>query len=62
MKNLSLQPDEDMKWIYDYTHPEYNTDRARHLREARARALASAPEWMIEGARLNDILKRKCVK
>ena len=58
MERLSLQPDPDMRWIYDYTHPDYNTPRAKHLREARARALATAPKWMIEEARLNDILTR----
>ena len=46
-----------MRWIYDYTHPDYNTPRAAHLREARSRAIASAPEWMIEEARLNDLLR-----
>ena len=56
---LTLQPDEDMKWIYDYTHQDYNTARARHLREARAAALRSAPQWMIEEARLNEQIKKR---
>jgi len=56
MKLLSLKPDKDMAWIYDPVHPDYNTPRARHLREGRAAALNSAPHWMIEEARLNDAL------
>jgi hypothetical protein len=56
---LSLEPDPDMRWIYDYTHPDYNSPRAKWLRESRAAALRSAPQWMIESARLNDILKSK---
>jgi hypothetical protein len=59
MKYLSLEPDADMRWIYDYTHPDYNSDRAKHLREARARALQSAPQWMILEARLNDLLSKR---
>lgn len=54
MKRLSLEPDEHMRWIYDYTHPDYNTDRARDLRERRAVAMQNAPRWMIEEARMND--------
>lgn len=58
MKMLSLEPDEDMRWIYDYTHPDYNSDQARYLRERRDRALRNAPQWMIEEALLNDILRK----
>ena len=54
MKRISLEPDEHMRWIYDYTHPDYNSSRAKDLRERRAAALRSAPKWMIEEARLND--------
>lgn len=57
MKMLSLEPDEDMRWIYDYTHPNYNTDRAKSLRNKRNSALRHAPRWMVEEARLNDILR-----
>ena len=57
MKLLSLEPDPDMRWIYDYTHPEYNSDRAKSLRERRAAALQNAPRWMIEEARVNDALR-----
>ena len=57
MKRISLEPDADMRWIYDYTHPDYNTPRAKDLRERRSRAIASAPEWMREEARLNDVLR-----
>ena len=57
MKHLSLEPDPDMRWIYDYSHPDYNSPRAKYLREARAHAIQSAPRWMIEEARLNDLLK-----
>ncbi len=59
MKSLSLEPDEHMRWIYDYTHPEYNSDRAKDLRDRRAAAIRNAPQWMIEEARLNDALKGK---
>ena len=57
MKRLSLEPDPDMRWIYDYTHRDYNTPRAKHLREARSRAIANAPEWMVREAQLNDLLR-----
>lgn len=59
MKRLSLEPDEDMKWIYSPSHPDYYTDRAKHLREARDHALRSAPEWMIREAEMNDAAKEK---
>ena len=55
---LSLEPDAYMAWIYENNHPDYNTPRAKHLREARSLAIRSAPQWMIEEARLNDILDR----
>lgn len=54
MKRLSLKPDADMKWIYDNNHPDYNTPRVRHLRDARDAAIRSAPEWMIKEAEMND--------
>lgn len=54
MINLSLKPDPHMKWIYDSAHPDYNTPMAESLRESRGRALCSAPEWMLDLARLND--------
>ena len=60
MKLLSLEPDECMKFIYDHRHPEYNTERVRHLREARDMALRSAPEWMIREAEMNDSWRRRC--
>ena len=56
MKRLTLNPDEHMRWIYDPSHPDYNSDRAKDLRERRARALRNAPEWMIREAQLNDAL------
>ena len=59
MKRLSLEPDEHMKWIYDSSHPDYDSDRAKWLRMRRAAAIASAPQWMIEEARLNDIMRDK---
>lgn len=59
MKRLSLEPDTDMRWIYDYTHPDYKTDRAKHLREARGSALQNAPEWMLQEAAMNDAMNSK---
>ena len=59
MKMLSLEPDEDMKFIYDQRHPDYYSERVKHLRDARDAALRSAPEWMFEEARLNDIMKAR---
>ena len=56
---LTLQPDEHMRWIYDPSHPDYHSDRAEWLRKRRAAAINSAPQWMIEEARLNDALKGK---
>lgn len=54
---LSLEPDPHMRWIYDYTHPDYNSDRAKDLRARRDAAFRSAPQWMIEEARMNDNLR-----
>jgi hypothetical protein len=54
MNKLSLQPDPEMRWIYDYTHPDYNSPRAKSLRNARARAIANAPQWMKDEAYWND--------
>ena len=56
MNRLSLEPDEQMRWIYDPSHRDYNSDQAKDLRERRARAIASAPEWMIREAQMNDTL------
>ena len=53
---LSLEPDESMRWIYDYRHPDYNTPMAQDLRERRSRAIANAPEWMKREAQLNDAM------
>ena len=58
MKMLSLEPDEDMRWIYDPRHPDYNSVYAKHLRERRDSALKQAPEWMFREARLNDALRK----
>ena len=46
MKRLSLEPDEHMKWIYDYKHPDYDTEMARYLRDRRSRALSTVPSWL----------------
>jgi len=54
---LSLEPDENMRWIYDPSHRDYNTPMARHLREARAAAIRNAPAWMVREAKLNDALR-----
>ncbi len=59
MKMLSIEPDEHMRWIYDQTHPDYHTDYARDLRKRRDRALSACPRWMIEEARMNDILREQ---
>ena len=58
MKMLSLEPDENMRWIYDPSHRDYNTEMAEDLRNRRAAALRSCPRWMIEEARLNDALRK----
>ena len=62
MEKLSLQPDEDMKWIYDTSHRDYNSDMVEHLRTARAIALSQCPRWMIEEARINDMEKAALTK
>ena len=49
---LTFQPDPHMEWIYD---PKYlNDPQAKDLRERRAKAIQSAPRWMIEQAMLNE--------
>lgn len=53
---LSLKLDPHMRWLYDYTHPDYNSDRAKDLRARRDTACLNAPEWMIREAQLNDAL------
>ncbi len=55
MNRLSLKLDESMKWIYDPSHPDYQSDKAKYLRDAREAALNSCPQWMIEEARMNDV-------
>ncbi len=59
MQKLSLNPDPLMEWIYDPSHPDYNSDEAKWLRDRRSAAIASAPEWMIREAQLNDVLRAK---
>ncbi len=51
---LSLNPDPHMAWIYDQSHPDYYSERAKDLRERRAAALRSAPQWMKDAAYCND--------
>lgn len=58
MKDLSLEPDEWMRWIYDPKHPDYNSARARNLRYRREQAILNAPKWMIEEARHNDAMRK----
>ena len=58
-KRISLEPDPDMRWIYDRSHRDYNTDRARDLRNSRSWAISSVPEWMREEARLNDLMRER---
>lgn len=57
MRSFSLNPDKDMEWIYDYTHPDYHTPRAKDLRARRDHALRQCPQWMLEEASLNDALE-----
>jgi hypothetical protein len=54
MRKLSLQPDPWMRWIYDPTHPDYNSEHAKSLRDARERMLAMTPAWMKLEASAND--------
>lgn len=56
---LSLRPDPHMAWIYDSSHRDYNTQEAKDLRERRAYAIRSAPEWMIREAQFNDEMRAK---
>lgn len=53
---LSFKPDEHMRWIYNPSHPDYNTDHARSLRAARGRAIMAAPHWMKWAASFNDAM------
>ena len=55
-RRLSFQCDEHMKWIYDYTHPDYHSPQARDLRDRRSNALMNAPEWMRRSAVIDDVL------
>ena len=49
-----------MEWIYDSTHPDYNSGRAIRLRRRRDNALRSASsQYMIEEAIMNDNLWMK---
>ena len=54
---LSLEPDEHMRWIYDPYHIDYNSERAKWLRERRAHAIANAPDWMRWEAQFNDAMR-----
>lgn len=51
---LSYHPDPCNAWLYDPSHPDYYSERAKDLRARRERAILSAPLWMREIARLND--------
>lgn len=55
MKKLSFNPDPDMKWIYNPSHIDYNSDHAEDLRRRRANAIRNAPLYMRRDAELNDI-------
>jgi hypothetical protein len=57
VKRLTLEPDDDMRWIYDTTHRDYSSKEAEWLRGRRAAALRSAPEWMIREAKFNDAMR-----
>ena len=46
MKKLTFEPDEHMKWIYDPSHPRYNSEEAKDLRNRRASALSNLPNYM----------------
>ena len=59
---FSLHPDPDMRWIYDYHDPRYNSPEARDLRERRDRALRTAPRWMVEQAAINDAMREAKAK
>lgn len=54
MMRISLKPDDHIRWIYDRRHPDYNSERAKHLRASRERALASCPAWLLDEAWHND--------
>lgn len=48
MKKLTDQPDPWNAWIYDKSHPEYNSERAKDLRMRREKSLAAVPRWIRE--------------
>ncbi len=52
---LSNNPDPHMRWIYDSTHPDYNSPQAIALRKARDLAILHAPQWMKDEAYWNDV-------
>lgn len=54
MGRFSLEPDEDMRWVYDPHHRDYHTEHARDLRARRADALNQVPKWMLQEAFEND--------
>ena len=54
MSKLSMHPDEWMRWIYDPSHPDYHSARAKDLRARRAAALYSLPQWMKDAALADD--------
>lgn len=59
MNQFTLEPDEHMKWIYDSSHKDYNTEEAKYLRARRAAALREAPSWMIQLAQINDDIRSR---
>ena len=59
LDDLSLLPDDYMKWIYDYLHPNYHSDYARDLRARRDAAMRSAPQYLFEIALQNDNRRRE---
>ena len=55
---FSLEPDPEMRWIYDQGDPRYYDSATVDLRERRAAAIRNAPRWMIEQAESNDALRK----
>jgi len=55
---FSLEPDPWMRWIYYVNDHRYHTDKARDLRDRRAAALRSCPQWALDSAALNDEMRK----
>lgn len=56
--SFSLEPDQILRWIYDYTDHRYHSKEAQELRARRSAAISSSPSYMRDMAAMNDMNRK----